>query len=262
MFEPAAFGLMADDPQVRPFIDSIQAVLTTDPSPDEVLRRSVASVGDDLSRFSIPLPKSLVGAARVQMRSVFCWKIYLANCRAFRSTVGLRASVNRRPVRPTCWCWNCQRAMPAWRHSTWRRERHRRSPPSRGASKAETGVREGRWRRRRCPRFELAPALSGMAPRDVKVAEARAAARGRRRKSAVFAAARAQALAHRPGSAQRRRQAHSDTALGAPRRGRERARGGGRGRQEGDGRKGGIRERERSRLAMNLWLRGAREHPR
>ncbi len=29
MFEPAAFGLMADDPEVRPFIDSIQAVLTT-----------------------------------------------------------------------------------------------------------------------------------------------------------------------------------------------------------------------------------------
>ena len=74
MFEPAAFGLMADDPEVRPFIDSIQAVLTTDPSPDEVLRRSVALVGDDLSRFSIPLPESLVGAARVQMRSVFCWR--------------------------------------------------------------------------------------------------------------------------------------------------------------------------------------------
>jgi hypothetical protein len=33
MFEPAAFGLMADDPEVRPFIDSIQAVLTTDQSP-------------------------------------------------------------------------------------------------------------------------------------------------------------------------------------------------------------------------------------
>jgi hypothetical protein len=63
MFEPAAFGLMADDPEVRPFIDSIHAVLTTDPSPDEVLRRSVALVGDDLSRFSIPLPESLVGAA-------------------------------------------------------------------------------------------------------------------------------------------------------------------------------------------------------
>ena len=87
MFEPAAFGLMADDPEVRPFIDSIQAVLTTDPSPDEVLRRSVALVGDDLSRFSIPLPESLVGAARVQMHSVFCWKICLANCRAFPSTV-------------------------------------------------------------------------------------------------------------------------------------------------------------------------------
>ena len=78
MFEPAAFGLMADDPEVRPFIDSIQAVLTTDPSPDEVLRRSVALVGDDLSRFSIPLPESLVGAARVQMHSVFCWQIYLS----------------------------------------------------------------------------------------------------------------------------------------------------------------------------------------
>jgi hypothetical protein len=33
MLEPAAFGLMADDPEVRPFIDSIQAVLTTDQSP-------------------------------------------------------------------------------------------------------------------------------------------------------------------------------------------------------------------------------------
>jgi hypothetical protein len=50
----------------------------------------VALVGDDLSRFSIPLPESLVGAARVQMRSVFCWKIYIANCRASRSTVASR----------------------------------------------------------------------------------------------------------------------------------------------------------------------------
>jgi hypothetical protein len=33
MFEPAAFGLMADDPEVRPFIDSIHAVLTMDQSP-------------------------------------------------------------------------------------------------------------------------------------------------------------------------------------------------------------------------------------
>jgi hypothetical protein len=31
MFEPAAFGLMAGDPEVRPSFDSIQAVLTSDP---------------------------------------------------------------------------------------------------------------------------------------------------------------------------------------------------------------------------------------
>lgn len=73
VFEPPAFGLVADDPEVRRFIEGIQAMLTGEPPPDEFLRRSGALVGGDPSRFPTPLPESLLRAARVQMRGRWPW---------------------------------------------------------------------------------------------------------------------------------------------------------------------------------------------
>ena len=67
VFEPPAFGLVAYDPEVRRFIDGMQAVLIADPPPDEFLRRFAALVGGDPSLFPTPLPESLLRAARVQM---------------------------------------------------------------------------------------------------------------------------------------------------------------------------------------------------
>lgn len=73
VFEPPAFGLVADDPEVRRFIDGIQAMLAGAPPPDEFLRRLGALVGGDPSRFPTPLPESLLRAARVQMRGRWPW---------------------------------------------------------------------------------------------------------------------------------------------------------------------------------------------
>ena len=73
VFEPPAFGLVADDPEVRRFIDGIQAMLAGEPPPDEFLRRFGALVGGDPSRFPTPLPESLLRAARVQMRGRWPW---------------------------------------------------------------------------------------------------------------------------------------------------------------------------------------------
>jgi pimeloyl-ACP methyl ester carboxylesterase len=73
VFEPPAFGLVANDPEVRRFIDAIQAMLTTDPPLDEFLRRFAALVGADPSRLPTPLPESLLRAARVQMHGSWPW---------------------------------------------------------------------------------------------------------------------------------------------------------------------------------------------
>jgi pimeloyl-ACP methyl ester carboxylesterase len=73
VFEPPAFGLVADDPEVRRFIDAIQAMLTAEPAPDEFLRRFASLVGADPSRLPTPLPESLVRAARIQMRGRWPW---------------------------------------------------------------------------------------------------------------------------------------------------------------------------------------------
>ena len=74
VFEPPAFGLVANDPEVRRFIDGIRAMLIADPPPDEFLRRFAALVGADPSRLPTPLPKSLVRAARVQMDGRWPWE--------------------------------------------------------------------------------------------------------------------------------------------------------------------------------------------
>jgi pimeloyl-ACP methyl ester carboxylesterase len=39
VFEPPAFGLVANDPEVRRYIDAISAMLTADPPPEEFLHR-------------------------------------------------------------------------------------------------------------------------------------------------------------------------------------------------------------------------------
>ena len=74
VFEPPAFGLVADDQEVRRFIDSIRAMLALDPPPGEFLRRFAALVGTDPSRLPTPLPESLLRAARVQMRGRWAWE--------------------------------------------------------------------------------------------------------------------------------------------------------------------------------------------
>jgi len=73
VFEPPAFGLVADDPEVRRFIDAIRAMLTADTPPDEFLRRFAALIGVDPSRLPTPLPDSLLRAARVQMQGRWPW---------------------------------------------------------------------------------------------------------------------------------------------------------------------------------------------
>jgi pimeloyl-ACP methyl ester carboxylesterase len=73
VFEPPAFGLVADDAEVRRFIDGIRAMLTVDPPPDEFLRSFAALVGADPSRLPTPLPESLLRAARVQMHGRWPW---------------------------------------------------------------------------------------------------------------------------------------------------------------------------------------------
>ena len=71
VFEPPAFGLVADDPEVRRFIDAIQAMLTADPPPEEFLRRFAALVGGDPSRLrrcGVLLPRRARGRARSRAR--------------------------------------------------------------------------------------------------------------------------------------------------------------------------------------------------
>jgi pimeloyl-ACP methyl ester carboxylesterase len=74
VFEPPAFRLVADHPEIRRFIDSIRAILTAAPPPDEFLRSFAALVGADPSRLPTPLPESLLRAARVQMHGRWAWE--------------------------------------------------------------------------------------------------------------------------------------------------------------------------------------------
>jgi pimeloyl-ACP methyl ester carboxylesterase len=74
VFEPPAFRLVADHPEIRRFIDSIRAILTAAPPPDEFLRSFAVLVGADPSRLPTPLPESLLRAARVQMHGRWSWE--------------------------------------------------------------------------------------------------------------------------------------------------------------------------------------------
>jgi pimeloyl-ACP methyl ester carboxylesterase len=65
---------VADHPEIRRFIDSIRAILTAAPPPDEFLRSFAALVGADPSRLPTPLPESLLRAARVQMHGRWSWE--------------------------------------------------------------------------------------------------------------------------------------------------------------------------------------------
>jgi pimeloyl-ACP methyl ester carboxylesterase len=73
VFEPPAFRLVADHPEVRRFIDAIETLVTADPPPDEFLRRFAVLAGADPSRLPIPLPEPLLRAARIQMRGRLPW---------------------------------------------------------------------------------------------------------------------------------------------------------------------------------------------
>jgi pimeloyl-ACP methyl ester carboxylesterase len=73
VFEPPAFGLVADEPEVRRFVDAIRAMLTANPPPDEFLHRFAALIGVDPSRLPTPLPDSLLRATRVQMQGRWPW---------------------------------------------------------------------------------------------------------------------------------------------------------------------------------------------
>lgn len=73
VFEPPAFGLVADQPQVQRFVAEVKAILADDPPPEEFLPRFITAVGGDASRLPSPIPPPFVKAARVQMRGRWPW---------------------------------------------------------------------------------------------------------------------------------------------------------------------------------------------
>jgi pimeloyl-ACP methyl ester carboxylesterase len=73
VFEPPAFGLVADDTEVQAFVAQVKALLAQDPEPEEFLPRFITAVGGDPSRLPQPVPPPLVRAARIQMRGRWPW---------------------------------------------------------------------------------------------------------------------------------------------------------------------------------------------
>jgi pimeloyl-ACP methyl ester carboxylesterase len=73
VFEPPAFGLVADHPNVQRFIADIDAILAANPTPEDFVRQFIAAVGGDPSRLPTPLPPPMLKAARVQMRGRWPW---------------------------------------------------------------------------------------------------------------------------------------------------------------------------------------------
>jgi hypothetical protein len=53
---------------------TIEELLASEPTPEELLRRFVHAVGGDPGRLPAPLPPPLVKAARVQMHGRFPWE--------------------------------------------------------------------------------------------------------------------------------------------------------------------------------------------
>jgi pimeloyl-ACP methyl ester carboxylesterase len=74
VFEPPAFGLVLDRPQVRRFVNEIGELLRGDPEPAEFLSAFVRAVGGDPARLPDPLPDAMVRAVRVQMRGRWPWE--------------------------------------------------------------------------------------------------------------------------------------------------------------------------------------------
>jgi pimeloyl-ACP methyl ester carboxylesterase len=73
VFEPPAFGLVAERPEVQAFVASVRALLADDPTPEEFLPQFVRAVGGDPSRLPSPLPPPLVRAASVQIKGRWPW---------------------------------------------------------------------------------------------------------------------------------------------------------------------------------------------
>ena len=74
VFERPALGLVADDPDVRRFIDAVRALLATNPPPEEFVRKFVALIGGDPSRLPTPLPEPMLQSAWVQMHGRWPWE--------------------------------------------------------------------------------------------------------------------------------------------------------------------------------------------
>jgi pimeloyl-ACP methyl ester carboxylesterase len=74
VFEPPAFGLVADDPEVARFVADVKALLADDPEPEEFLHRFISAVSGDASRLPTPLPPPILEAVRVQMRGRWPWE--------------------------------------------------------------------------------------------------------------------------------------------------------------------------------------------
>jgi pimeloyl-ACP methyl ester carboxylesterase len=74
VFEPPAFGLVLDRPDVRAFCKTIDSIVAANPSPEEFLRRFVEAVGGDPARLPAPLPPPLRKAASVQMHGRWPWE--------------------------------------------------------------------------------------------------------------------------------------------------------------------------------------------
>jgi pimeloyl-ACP methyl ester carboxylesterase len=74
VFEPPAFGLVADRADVQAFIERVQRIIEARPAPSEFLREFVMAVGGDPSRLPDPLPPPLEKAASVQMNGRWPWE--------------------------------------------------------------------------------------------------------------------------------------------------------------------------------------------
>jgi pimeloyl-ACP methyl ester carboxylesterase len=74
VFEPPAFGLVPDRPDVRAFRQTVERIVAADPSPEEFLTRFIEAVGGDPARLPSPLPPPLVKAASVQMHGRWPWE--------------------------------------------------------------------------------------------------------------------------------------------------------------------------------------------
>jgi pimeloyl-ACP methyl ester carboxylesterase len=74
VFEPPAFGLVSERPDVREFRDTIERLVVERLSPSDFLPRFIEAVGGDPARLPSPLPPPLVKAASVQLHGRWPWE--------------------------------------------------------------------------------------------------------------------------------------------------------------------------------------------